>query len=99
MEKLTNAYSKCTLTDVDPKHPIHGPFIISQEAYDPLDPRLRPTLFLLRSDGVWIDELAVEQLPEEDQLLIFHESAEAAARALRALEGEPEIERHQFTAQ
>lgn len=99
MEKLTNTYSRCTLTNVNPEHPVHGPFIISQEAYDPEDPRFTATLFLLRSDGVWIDELAVEQLPEEDQLLIFHESVESAARMLRALDGEPEIERHRLTAQ
>lgn len=98
MRALTNTYSDCQLLNVDPQSAAHGPFIITQEGYDPDDLRFVMKLFLLRRDGQWIDEMAQEQLSEDECLEVFFESPEEAARALEALQGKPVIMRSAISA-
>lgn len=95
MPKLVNRYSDCRLFNLDPGDAPWGPFVIAQEGYDPLDEdQMIDTVFLLRRDGTWIDEISQTHLPEEQRFLVFFDSAEEAARMLESLSGDPVIERH-----
>jgi len=97
MPALANRYEVCHLYNIDPEQGAEGPFIIAQEAYDPEDELMIDTVFLLRRDGTWFDEMAQALVPEERRFLIFYDSREEAAEALEGLIGVPVIERHSLT--
>lgn len=94
MSALANRYEACHLYNIDPQLGAEGPFIITQEAYDPEDELMIDTVFLLRRDGTWIDEMAMALISEEERFLIFYDSSREAAEALEGLVGAPRIERH-----
>lgn len=97
MPALINSYLACHLYNIDPDDRADGPFLITQEAFDPADETMVNTVFLLRRDGTWIDEMAQVLLPDEIRFLVFFDSAGEAAEAMENLAGEPRIERHALT--
>lgn len=92
MKKLTNNYSDCRLINLEPQTP-HGPFAVVQNAYDPEDPTMRMTLFILKRDGIWIDELAHFATTSDDKFDIVFDEAANVMQALASLTGTPKIER------
>lgn len=94
MQALVNNHLLCRLYNLDPQDAPSGPFIIGQEAFDPQDERMVMTLFLLRRDGTWIDEMAQVLLPDERRFLVFYDSSTDAVQTLETLVGDPVIERH-----
>jgi hypothetical protein len=56
MNAISNSYTDCRLVNLEPSTP-EGPFIVSQDAYDPQDPLLQAKVFFLKRDGTWVDEL------------------------------------------
>ncbi len=97
MPALINSYVACHLFNVDHTDGPEGPFVIAQEAYDPEDLLTGDTIFLLRRDGTWIDEIAQSKLPEDRRFLVFFDSPTEAAEALENLRGIPVIERLEIT--
>lgn len=97
MPALINSYLACHLYNIDPEDRADGPFIITQEAYDPTDDQMVNTVFLLRRDGMWIDEMAQPLVSDEHKFLVFFDSPRDAAEAMENLEGDPVIERHSLT--
>lgn len=97
MPALANSYLACHLYNIDPEDRADGPFIITQEAFDPEDVQMVNTVFLLRRDGLWIDEMAQPLGSDEHKFLVFFDSPREAAEAMEKLEGEPVIERHSLT--
>ncbi len=51
---LSNHYSACEVLDLDPSAE-RGPFVATQRAVDPDDPRQQENLYFLRRDGVWVE--------------------------------------------
>lgn len=94
MPALANDYRLCHLYNIDAYDREDGPFIIAQEACDPADELMVTTVFLLRRDGIWIDEMAQALIPEERKFLVFYDSSKEAALALERLVGPVVIERH-----
>lgn len=94
MQALANDYRFCDLYHIDEQNHENGPFVIAQEAFDPEDELMMNTVFLLRRDGTWIDEMAQPLIPEERRYLVFYDSSAEAAMALERLVGPVVIERH-----
>jgi len=52
--------------DFSPHDP-GGPYVVTQEGYDPDDPTLTPDEFVLRRSGEWLSLCLLFQLPEPDR--------------------------------
>ena len=94
MRALTNSYHDCQLVDVGAHAGRRGPFIILQSGFDPEDLYMCESVFYLRRDGLWIDEIAQMGRPDDERMLILYEDAEEAARALQLLRGLPLVVRY-----
>jgi hypothetical protein len=94
MPALINSYLHCQLVDIGAGEGRHGPFIITQAGFDPEDLYMSESVFYLRRDGLWIDEIAQISRPDEERMLILYEDAEEAAKALKFLGGTPLIVRY-----
>ena len=58
-------------------HDPGGPYVVTQEGYDPDDPTLTPDEFILRRSGEWLSLSSFYQLPESDRAeFVFRTAAE-----------------------
>lgn len=58
-------------------HDPGGPYVVTQEGYDPDDATLTPDEFILRRSGEWLSLSSFYQLPEPDRAeFVFRTAAE-----------------------
>jgi len=58
-------------------HDPGGPYVVTQEGYDPEDPKLTPDEFILRRSGEWLSLSFFYQMPEPDRAnFVFRTAAE-----------------------
>jgi hypothetical protein len=58
-------------------HDPNGPYVVTQEGYDPDDATLTPDEFILRRSGEWLSLSSFYQLPEPDRAeFVFRTAAE-----------------------
>jgi hypothetical protein len=63
--------------DFSPHDP-GGPYVVTQEGYDPDDAKLTPDEFILRRSGEWLSLSLFFQMPEPDRAdFVFQTAAEA----------------------
>ena len=92
MRVMTNDYRDFELLNLGYQPDGRGPYVVQQEGYPPASVTNEADRFLLRKDGVWVLNLAVFALPEEEQAqFIFDEIAEVFATVDR-LVGIPVVE-------
>lgn len=92
MPSLSNDPSRCTLLNLASGPGGRGPFVIRQEGYPSNSMTLKEERFLLRDDGVWVLNLAVFALSEEDQQRFMYPTTSDAMNVLAGLQGTPVVE-------
>lgn len=99
MPALRNSYLDCHLVNLDAVGKLQGPYVVTQKASAPTDELAVEILFLLRRDGVWVDEVCLSTLPDHQRFLVFFDSAWETASCLESLSGEPKVIPRLVTAQ
>ena len=94
MATITNDYTRCELLNLGSAPNGRGPFIIRQTGSPPDSMTLQQDPYLLRKDGVWVINLAVFSLSEEDQSKFLYSNSVEAITALNNLLGKPLVESH-----
>jgi hypothetical protein len=86
LRNITNSYQdvrlgslaswKARADELIPHDP-NGPYVVTQEGYDPDDATLTPDEFILRRSGEWLSLSSFYQLPEPDRAeFVFRTAAE-----------------------
>lgn len=88
---ISNNYLDCEVLNLDPDDPRHGPFVITQNAVDPEDPRQRANLYLLRRDGVWIEYATHALTPEGNRVPVLFDGLAEITRLMEDLPSKPTI--------
>jgi len=92
MRVLTNDYRDFELLNLGYQPDGRGPYVVQQEGIPPASVANEEDGFLLRKDGVWVLNLAVFALPEEEQAqFVFEEIADVFA-TVDKLVGLPAVE-------
>jgi hypothetical protein len=86
LRNITNSYQDVRLgslaswkarADEFIPHDPNGPYVVTQEGYDPDDATLTPDQFILRRSGEWLSLSSFYQLPEPDRAeFVFRTAAE-----------------------
>ncbi len=66
-------------------HDHGGPYVVTQEGYDPDDPTLTPDEFILHRSGEWASLSLFFQLPEPDRAGFVFRTAAEVAQAINSL--------------
>jgi hypothetical protein len=88
---LSNHWSDVNLIKLDPSPGSEGPFLITQEATDPNDATQTVRLWILRTDGKWIDAVMQFSLKPEERVRIWFENIRDVMDLLGNLPQHPEI--------
>ncbi len=67
MGLLTNNIAACEILNLETGPNRRGPYVVRQDGVAPRGTSVRSYRFLLRKDGVWVNNLAVFVLAEEEQ--------------------------------
>ena len=93
MGLLTNNIAACEILNLETGTNRRGPYVVRQDGVAPRGTSVRSYRFLLRKDGVWVNNLAVFVLPEEEQEAQFTFASMAEVHALAGrLGGTPRAE-------
>ncbi len=92
MPAITNDYTRCEMLNLASASNGRGPFAIRQTGSAPGSMTLKQDPFLLRDDGVWVFNLTVLALPEQEQQRFLYQSAADVMAALDRLKGDPVVE-------
>jgi hypothetical protein len=86
LRNITNSYQDVRLgslaswkarADEFIPHDPNGPYVVTQEGYDPDDATFTPDEFILRRSGEWLSLSSFYQLPEPDRAeFVFRTAAE-----------------------
>lgn len=92
MPAISNDYTRCEMLNLASAPGGRGPFVIRQLGSAPGSMTLREESFLLRDDGVWVINLAVFALKDDEQLRFTYPSSAEVIKALEQLQGSPAVE-------
>lgn len=92
MPALTNDYTRCQMLNLASAPGGRGPFVIRQEGSPPHSTTLQQDPFLLRDDGVWVLNLTVFSLKEEEQKRFIYPTTVDVLKAFENLHGDPVVE-------
>ena len=90
---LSNQYTHCEVLNLDPQDPRGGPFIVTQKATDPEDPRQLEDLYLLRRDGAWVEFATHALMPETNRVSALFDALGDIVRLMEQLPPEPRVVR------
>jgi hypothetical protein len=92
MPAISNDYTRCQMLNLASGPHGRGPFVIRQEGSPPDSTTLQQDPFLLRDDGVWVINLTVFSLKEEEQKRFIYPTSVDVIKALDSLHGDPVVE-------
>ena len=92
MATISNDYTRCQMLNLASAPGGRGPFVIRQEGCPPESTSLQQDPFLLRDDGVWVLNLTVFSLKEEEQQRFIYSSSGDVLKALESLHGDAKVE-------
>jgi hypothetical protein len=55
MSSISNDFARFAIINLDPEAPSRGPFIVTQRATDPADPKVILKTWVLAKDRTWLD--------------------------------------------
>ena len=74
-------------------HDLGGPYVVTQEGYDPDDAKLTPDEFVLRRSGEWLSLSFFFQMPEPDRAEFVFSTAAEVMQIMRSLPSKVQITR------
>jgi len=74
-------------------HDLGGPYVVTQEGYDPDDAKLTPDEFILRRSGEWLSLSLFFQMPEPDRANFVFSTAAEVMQIMRSLPSKVQITR------
>ena len=92
MPAISNDYTRCQMLNLASAPGGRGPFVIRQEGSPPDSTSLQQDSFLLRNDGVWVLNLTVFFLREEEQQRFIYPTSVEVLKALENLHGDAVVE-------
>jgi hypothetical protein len=92
MPAISNDYTRCQMLNLASAPGGRGPFVIRQEGSPPDSTSLQQDSFLLRNDGVWVLNLTVFFLREEEQQRFIYPTSVEVLKALESLHGDAVVE-------
>jgi hypothetical protein len=92
MSAISNDSTRCEVLNLGSAPKGRGPFAIRQEGTPPGDTTLKQYCFLLRNDGVWVLNLTVFSLTEQEQQRFLYPTSASARKTLASLQGNPVVE-------
>lgn len=92
MPTISNDYSRCEMMNLASAPNGRGPFVIRQEGSPPGSMSMKQDPFLLRNDGVWVLNLIVFSLPEQEQQRYIYQTSADVMKALDSLQGDPVVD-------
>lgn len=92
MPTISNDYTRCQMLNLGSAPGGRGPFVIRQEGSPPESTNLQQDPYLLRDDGVWVLNLIVFSLKEEDQKRFYYPTSVDVLKALDTLQGDAKVE-------
>ena len=72
-------------------HDLGGPYVVTQEGYDPDDAKFVPDQFILRRSGEWLSLSYFFQLPEPDRANFVFSTAADVVQLMRDLPSKVQI--------
>ena len=92
MATISNDHTRCQMLNLASAPGGRGPFVIRQEGAPPDSTSLQQDPFLLRDDGVWVLNLIVFSLKEEEQKRFYYPTSVDVLKALENLHGDVKVE-------
>jgi hypothetical protein len=91
---LSNQHTDCDVLNLDPHDPRGGPFLVTQKATAPDDPRQLEDLYLLRHDGAWVEFATHALMPEAERVSALFDSLGDIVRLMEDLPPQPTVIRN-----